>query len=94
MMNKQQVRKGDSNSTISKEPQVESPIIDDLRKKRKRTDSGEGRLARKVPPAFQREDPYLQWFYQPHTITLLIITVLVLIYIAFNVDDSTRNPKL
>lgn len=54
----------------------------------------EGKLARVVPGDYDIDDPYLNWFYQPHTITLLIITVIALIYIAFNVDDSTRNPKL
>lgn len=62
--------------------------------RRPRTASGEGRYARKVPREYHREDPNLSWFYRPHSITILILLGIVLVYIAFTKDDnSSSNVK-
>lgn len=63
-------------------------------RRRPRTASGEGRFARKVPQEYHREDPNLSWFYRPHSITILILLGIVLVYIAFTKDDnSSSNVK-
>ena len=60
---------------------------------RKRTLSGEGKYARIVPKNYNKDDPHLSWFYQPHTISMLILSGIILVYVAFNsefyVNDTT-----
>ena len=41
-------------------------------------------------------DPTVSFLYKPHSISMLIITILALLYIAFNVvgDDPVMNTKV
>jgi hypothetical protein len=45
---------------------------------------------------YNRDDPHLGWFYRPHTISILILSGLVLVYVAFSAEDlfPHANPTL
>lgn len=48
-----------------------------------------------VPRSYHKEDPYLSWFYRPHSITILILSGLVMVYVAFNSEHyGSSNPTL
>jgi hypothetical protein len=52
---------------------------------------------KKLENKFKKEDKYLTWLFQPHTLIALIVVFVAIIYIAFNRDDtrgSEANVKV
>lgn len=48
-----------------------------------------------IPAHYNKDDPNLSWFYQPHSITILILSGIVLVYVAFNSEYyNSSNPTL
>jgi len=48
-----------------------------------------------IPSNYNKDDPHLSWFYQPHSITILILSGIILVYVAFNSEHyGSSNPTL
>lgn len=53
-------------------------------------------FAKKLPQHLMKDDPSLNWFQKPHTITVMAIALIVLIFGAFTRDgaDTVANAKV
>eukprot|EP01087_Luapelamoeba_hula_P013646 TRINITY_DN3901_c0_g1_i2.p1 TRINITY_DN3901_c0_g1~~TRINITY_DN3901_c0_g1_i2.p1 ORF type:complete len:500 (+),score=92.13 TRINITY_DN3901_c0_g1_i2:36-1502(+) len=78
---------GDGGSTVAPAPVPGSPHL-------YRHDSDTGIFAQNLPRHVMVDDPSLSWFRKPHTLTMMIVTLLVIIVGAFTMDSNNTEVNV